>query len=149
MTAAVADDLCRNTDRELAGSLVERVGLTHLVTESRYREPHAEWIRRNGAGHVTRLADDTVAKLAEALLKERGQGPDRVADVVDYAQIIAHEWVPVRDRHFGEPWPGDFDDDPVADLAGAAAYVAKQGDLTLPFMWPLEVIGSYTQRMSH
>jgi hypothetical protein len=137
MTAAALPDWYQDTDRGLADNLVESNRLTWLKTESRYREKHAEWIGRDAEGQVTQLTDDDMTALAERLLRDRGQPLERAADVIDYAQIIASEWVPVRDRHYSEPWPGDFDeDDPVADLAGAVAYVAEQGDMSLPFTWP-------------
>lgn len=137
MTAAALPDWYHDTDRGLADDLVESNRLTYLATESRYREQHAEWIGRDAEGRVTQLTDNDMTALAEKLLRDRGQPLDRAADVIDYAQVIANEWVPARDRHYGEPWPGDFDeDDPVADLAGAVAYVAEQGDMSLPFTWP-------------
>jgi len=129
-------EIYRNTDQELAECLVERNGLTRLETATEYGEQSHEWIRRDAAGHVARQSLDDVGRLGCSLLIERGQPLSRLADVIDGARFVAGQWVDVRRREFGEPWPGDFDDDPVADAVAAAAYVAERGDLSLPFTWP-------------
>lgn len=108
--SATSADWYLDTDSGLAKHLVNRTRLTWLATATEYGEQSGEWISRDADGVVTRRTDEWVATLAGHALLIRRQALDRLADIYDTAKIVAHQWVPVRRREYGDPWPDDDDE---------------------------------------